>query len=49
MEQVRLKKKKKKCVHHCPLFVRVEIRHLRDQQKEAKTEGTALEATGAID
>ena len=47
-EQVSLKKKKS--VHHRPLCVRVEIRHGRDQQtEEAKTEGTALEATGAID
>jgi len=27
----------------------VEIRHERDQQTEAKTEGTALEVPGAID
>ena len=41
---------KKKCVHHCPPCVKVEIRHWRDQQtEEAKTEGTALEVTGAID
>ena len=44
-EQVSLKK--------CPPLppcVRVEIRHWRDQQtEEAKTEGTALEGTGAID
>ena len=33
-----------------PPCVRAEIRHWRDQQKEeAKTEGTALEVTGAID
>ena len=33
-----------------PPCVRVEIRHWRDQQtEEAKTEGTALEVTGAID
>ena len=40
----------KKSVHHRPLCVRVEIRQWRDQQtEEAKTEGTALEVTGAID
>ena len=40
----------KKTVHHRSLCVRAEIRHWRDQQtEEAKTEGTALEATGAID
>ena len=45
-EQVSLKKKKKG-VHHCPLCIRAEIRHWRDQQTEdAITEGTALEATG---
>ena len=39
-----------KSVHHCPPCVRAEIRHWRDQQtEEAKTEGTALEVTGAID
>ena len=44
-EQVSLNKKKS--VHHCPLCVRVGTRHWRDQQtEEAKTEGTALEATG---
>jgi len=33
-----------------PRCVRAEIRHWRDQQTEAaKTEGTALEVTGAID
>ena len=32
-----------------PPCVRAEIRHWRDQQTEAKTEGTALEVTGAID
>ena len=50
-EQVSLKKKKKRnSVHHCPLCVRAEIRHWRDQQtEEAKTEGTALKVTGAID
>ena len=49
-EQVSLPKKKKKSVHHRPLCVRAEIRHRRDQQtEEAKTEGTVLEATGAID
>ena len=43
-EQVSLKKKS---VHHCPLHVRAETRHWRDQQtEEAITEGTALEATG---
>ena len=41
---------KKKCVHHRPPCVRAEIRHWRDQQtEEAKTEGTALVVTGAID
>ena len=46
-EQVSLKKKS---VHHHPPCVRAEIRHGRDQQtEEAKTEGTALEVTGAID
>ena len=45
-EQVSLKKS----VHHHPLCVREEIRHWQDQQtEEAKTEGTALEVTGAID
>jgi len=40
----------KKSVHHCPYCVRAEIRHWRDQQtEEAKTEGTTLEVTGAID
>ena len=44
-EQVSLKK----CPPPPPC-VRVEIRHWRDQQtEEAKTEGTALEVTGAID
>ena len=37
---------KKKSVHHRPLCIRVEIRHWRDQQTEAITEGTTLEATG---
>ena len=41
---------KKKSVHHRLPCVRAEIRHWRDQQTEdAKTEGTALEVTGAID
>ena len=45
-EQVSLKKKKKSFLH-CPLCVRVETRHRRDQQtEEAVTEGNALEATG---
>ena len=45
-EQVSLKKKKKG-VHHCPLCIRAEIRHWRDQQtEEAITEGTTLKATG---
>ena len=45
-EQVSLKES----VHHHPLCVRAEIRHWRDQQtEEAKTEGTTLGATGAID
>ena len=45
-EQVSLKKKKKKGVHH-PLCIRAEIRHWRDQQtEEVITEGIALEATG---
>ena len=40
----------KKSVHHCPPCVRAKIRHWRDQQtQEAKTEGTTLEVTGAID
>ena len=40
----------KKSVHHRPPCVRTEIRHWRDQQtEEAKTEGTTLEVTGAID
>ena len=40
-------KKKKKSVLHRPLCVRAKTRHWRDQQtEEAKTEGTALEATG---
>ena len=44
-EQVSLKK----CPPPPP-WVRVEIRHWRDQQtEEAKTEGTALEVTAAID
>jgi len=43
-EQVSLKK----CPPPPPC-VRAEIRHWRDQQTEAKTEGTALEVTGAID
>ena len=39
----------KKSVHHHPPCVRAEIRHWRDHQtEEAKTEGTALEVTGAI-
>ena len=42
--------KKKKCPPLPPLCVRAEIRHWRDQQtEEAKTEGTTLEVTGAID
>ena len=42
--------KKKKSVHHRPPCVRVEIRHWRGEQtEEAKSEGTALEVTGAID
>ena len=45
-EQVSLKKS----VHHHPASVRAEIRQRRDQQiEEAKTEGTTLEVTGAID
>ena len=43
-EQVSLKS-----VHHRPTCVRAEIRHWRDKQTEAKTEGTAMEVTGAID
>ena len=44
-EQVSLKK----CPPPPPC-VRAEIRHGRDQEtEEAKTEGTALEVTGAID
>ena len=43
-EQVGLKK----CPSPPPC-VRAEIRHRKDQQTEAKTEGTALEVTGAID
>ena len=44
-EQVSLKK-----CPPLPPYVRVENRHWRDQQKEeAKTKGTALEDTGAID
>ena len=40
----------KKGVHHCPPCVTMEVRHWRDQQtEEGKTEGTALELTGAID
>ena len=39
------KKKKKKCPPPSPL-IRAETRHWRDQQTEAITEGTALEATG---
>jgi len=47
-EQVSLKKKKS--VLHRPPCVRAEIRHWRDQQtEEAKTEGTTLEVTDAID
>ena len=43
-EQVNLKK----CPPPPPC-VRAEIRHWRDQQTEAKTEGTSLEVTGATD
>ena len=40
-------KKKIKSILHCPLCVRAETRHWRDQQtEEAITEGTALEVTG---
>ena len=43
-EQVSLKKKS---FPHCPLCVRAEARHWRDQQtEEVITEGNALEATG---
>ena len=39
-----------KSVHCCPPCVGADIRHRRDQQtEEAKTEGTTLEVTGAID
>ena len=45
-EQVSLNKNKKS-VLHCPLCVRAETRHGRDQQtEEAVTEGNDLEATG---